>query len=198
MRARVLSTSGKKVLWGNPMLFWGLLACFLLGVLLLFTLCAEGSLVPSTQGAEAQLWDRQAGNWLKIYGQSYFSFFLQSSLLMAAGLSGLGVVLLPVLFLVYGGASLYGILSLYLLEGTLGLFHYWQMFWLPNLGGLILLCLVGSKVFDTAITLAKSLFTGQHSSGKIPYKPALLRYLACLVAAAILSGITVLLGRLFF
>ena len=198
MRAKSLNLTAKKISSGNPMLFWGLLTCFLLGVLLLFTLCTTGSLVPSTRGAEAQLWDRQEGNWLKIYGQSYFSFFLQSSLLLAAGLSGLGAVLVPVLFLVYGGASLYGILSLYLLEGPLGLVHYWQMFWLPSLGSLVLLCLVGSRVFDAAITLGKNLFRGQNSLGRISYKPAFLRYLICLVAAALLSGITVLLGCLFF
>lgn len=179
------------------MLFWGLLACFLLGVLLLFTLCAGGSLTPSTQGAEAQLWDRQEGNWLKIYGQNYFSFFLQSSLLLAAGLSGLGVILLPVLFLVYGGAGLYGILSLYLLEGTTGLFHYWQMYWLPQLGNLILLCLVGSQSFDTSLSLGKGFFGGPSSSGKVPYKPVMLRYLICMVGAAAVSGLAVLLGKVF-
>lgn len=196
MRARALAPPARKG-GGNPMLFWGLMACFLLGVLLLFTLCAGGSFIPSTQGAENQLWDRQEGNWLKVYGQSYFAFFLQSSLLLAAGFSGLGVVLLPVLFLVYGGASLYGILSLYLLEGVTGLFHYWQMYWLPQLGSLVLLCLVGSRAFDTAIGLGKGLVTKPAASGKIPYKPAMLRYWVCLVAAAAVSGLSVLLGQLF-
>lgn len=197
MRARALNPRSKTGCSRNTIMFWGLLACFSLGVLLLFTLCAGGSLVPTTQGAATQLWDRQSGNWMKVYGQSYFSYFLQSSLVLAAGFSGLGAVLLPVLFLVYGGASLYGILSLYLLEGTTGLLHYWQLFWLPNLANLILLCLVGSRVFAAAVLLGKGLICGQPSSGKVPYKPALLRYLICLAGAAVMSGVAVILSLFF-
>ena len=197
MPLRIISAPAPKTSRPGKQLFWGLFACFLLGILLLFILSAEGKLIPPTSAAEGQLLDRQSGQWLKIYGETYFSFFLQASLLLAAGLSGLGIFLLPLLFLVYGGATLYGILSFYYLNGVSGLIQYWQMFWLPSLGNLLLLCLIGSKVFGTAIYLGKSIIKKVPESGKVPYKPAILCYLLCLVAGTPVSAASVVLGRLF-
>lgn len=179
-------------------LFGGLLVCLGLGVLLLFVLCLRGSWSAATQGAVNQLADREQGNWLSIYGKSYFGFFLQATLLLAAGCSGLGVVLLPLLFMVYGGAFFYEILSFYQLAGMEGLVQYWQMFWVPALGKLILLCLVGSQAFRAAVYLAREM-TGKTKAdpGRHPFKPAVLRYLACLLAQAPVAAAAVLLGLLF-
>lgn len=196
MRSKPIKASVSKT-HGSSALFWGLLACFLLGTLFLFILAVNGKITIPTQGAASLLADRQEGNWLKIYGQSYFSFFLQASLLLAAGLSGLGIFLLPLLFLAYGGSALYEILSLYFLQGTEGLIQYWQLFWIPNLGKLLLLCLVGTKAFGTALALGKGVLKGPDKTEQVHYKPTLLRYLLCLVAATPVSASGVLLGILF-
>lgn len=196
MRTKTVKESAQKP-HGISALFWGLLACFLLGTLFLFILTVNGRITIPTQGAASLLADRQEGNWLKIYGQSYFSFFLQASLLLAAGLSGLGIFLLPLLFLAYGGSALYEIISLYLFQGTDGLIQYWQMFWIPNLGKLVLLCMVGTKAFGTALALGKGVLKGPDKAEQVQYKPTLLRYLLCLVAATPVSAAGVLLGIIF-